>query len=145
MKSSDAKASTVWCVGSGFAMNRFFSLPLTEHKHMSLRKMIILEENFNQHLEASASELFIYNVTKDFHFKQMLFIWIHQTFLKNMYPVFHKTVFSSTTISTLIIIRNVSWAANQHIRMISEGSCDTEDWSNDCWKFSFVIRNKLHC
>ncbi len=33
--------------------------------------------------------------------------------------------------STLIIIRNVSLAANQHIRMISEGSCDTEDWSND--------------
>ncbi len=22
--------------------------------------------------------------------------------------------------------------------MISEGSCDTEDWSNGCWKFSFV-------
>ncbi len=21
--------------------------------------------------------------------------------------------------------------------MISEGSCDTEDWSNDCWKLSF--------
>ncbi len=33
--------------------------------------------------------------------------------------------------STLIIIRNVSWAANQYIRMISEESCDTEDWSND--------------
>ncbi len=33
--------------------------------------------------------------------------------------------------STLIIIRNDSWAANQHIRMISEGSCDAEDWSND--------------
>ncbi len=29
------------------------------------------------------------------------------------------------------IIINVSGAANQHIRMISEGSCDTEDWSND--------------
>ncbi len=27
--------------------------------------------------------------------------------------------------------KNVSWAANQYIRMISEGSCDTEDWSND--------------
>ncbi len=25
----------------------------------------------------------------------------------------------------------VSWAPNQHIRMISEGSCDTEDWSNN--------------
>ncbi len=32
---------------------------------------------------------------------------------------------------TLLIIINVSLAANQHIRMISEGSCDTEDWSND--------------
>ncbi len=27
----------------------------------------------------------------------------------------------------------VSSAANQHIRMISEGSCDTEDWSNDAF------------
>ncbi len=26
-----------------------------------------------------------------------------------------------------------------HIRMISEVSCDTKDWSNDCWKFSFAI------
>ncbi len=27
--------------------------------------------------------------------------------------------------------KNVSWSANQHISVISEGSCDTEDWSND--------------
>ncbi len=27
--------------------------------------------------------------------------------------------------------KKVYWAANQHIRMISEGSCYTEDWSND--------------
>ncbi len=27
--------------------------------------------------------------------------------------------------------KNVSWAANHHIRMICEGSCDTEDCSND--------------
>ncbi len=26
--------------------------------------------------------------------------------------------------------------------MSSEGSCDTEDWSNDCWKFSFAITGK---
>ncbi len=32
--------------------------------------------------------------------------------------------------SELILI-TVSWAANQYIRMISERSCDTEDWSND--------------
>ncbi len=29
------------------------------------------------------------------------------------------------------IIRTVSSALNQHIIIISEGSCDTEDWSND--------------
>ncbi len=28
---------------------------------------------------------------------------------------------------------------NQYIRMISKWSCDTEDWSNGCWKFSFTI------
>ncbi len=33
--------------------------------------------------------------------------------------------------STLIIIRNASWAANQRIIMISEESRDTEDWRND--------------
>jgi len=34
-------------------------------------------------------------------------------------------------LSLMIIIGNVFWAANQHIRMISEVSFDTEDWSND--------------
>jgi len=29
------------------------------------------------------------------------------------------------------MIINVYKAANHHIRMIYEGSCDTEDWSND--------------
>jgi len=33
--------------------------------------------------------------------------------------------------------RNV--APNQHIRMISEGSCDIEDWLNDCWLLLFII------
>ncbi len=27
----------------------------------------------------------------------------------------------------------------QHIRMISEVPCDTEDWSNGWWKFSVAI------
>ncbi len=52
----------------------------------------------------------IYNVTKDF--------WI------DIY-------IQSKLFSTLIIIIHVSLAANQLIRMISEGSCDTEGWSND--------------
>lgn len=32
--------------------------------------------------------------------------------------------------STLKIIINASWAANTQIGIISEGSCDTVDWSN---------------
>ncbi len=31
----------------------------------------------------------------------------------------------------MIIMRSVSWAPYQHIQIISEVSCDTEDWSND--------------
>ncbi len=30
------------------------------------------------------------------------------------------------------------WAANQHIRMISEGLCDTEDWSNDAENVALI-------
>jgi len=33
--------------------------------------------------------------------------------------------------------RHFSEAANQHDRMISEGSCDTEDWSNDAENSAF--------
>ncbi len=44
--------------------------------------------------------------------------------------------------STVLIIdnnNNVSWTANQHIRMISEGSCDTEAWSNDAENVALII------
>ncbi len=36
--------------------------------------------------------------------------------------------------------KNVSWAANQHIRMISEGSCDTEDRSNDAENSALITK-----
>ncbi len=45
--------------------------------------------------------------------------------------LFYPRLHGITQFSTLIIIRNVSWAVNQHIRVISDGSCDTEDCSND--------------
>ncbi len=44
---------------------------------------------------------------------------------------FPQKYLAAQLVSSLIIIINVSWAANLYIRMISEGSCDTEDWSND--------------
>ncbi len=45
--------------------------------------------------------------------------------------------------STLIIIWNVPWAANQHIRMIYEGSCVSEDWSNAAENSALHHRNNL--
>ncbi len=44
-------------------------------------------------------------------------------------------------LSTLIIITNIFWVQIR-IRMISEGSYDTEDWTNGIWKFIFA--NKWH-
>ncbi len=42
--------------------------------------------------------------------------------------------------SALIIIRNVSLASIQHIRMISEGSCEPEDWSNDAENSALALQ-----
>ncbi len=56
-----------------------------------------------------------------------------------------KKIFSSTTV--LNIDNNQKWAANQHIRMISEGSCDTEDWSNDAENSALITEinyNLIH-
>ncbi len=44
-------------------------------------------------------------------------------------------------VSTLVIMRNVSWAENQHIRVISEALHDTEDWSNDAENSALHHRN----
>ncbi len=64
------------------------------------------------------------------YFKWMLFFWIFYL-LNNPKKIFQfpQKYWAAQLFSTLLI--NVSWAANQHIIMISEGSCDTEDWSND--------------
>ncbi len=35
-------------------------------------------------------------------------------------------------------------AAYQHIRMISEGSCGTEDWSSDAKNSALHHRNKVY-
>ncbi len=43
-----------------------------------------------------------------------------------------------------IIKQHNSFIIYQHIRMISEGSCDTEDWSNDAENSVLRHRNKLY-
>ncbi len=43
----------------------------------------------------------------------------------------------------IIIIGIILWAVNQHIRLISEGSCDNDDW-DDAENSSLHHRNKLY-
>ncbi len=58
-------------------------------------------------------------------------LYIHLWILKNkLYAGLHKNVFS-----TLIIIRNVSWAAYYYDFW---RSCDTEDWSNDAGNTALI-------
>ncbi len=74
-----------------------------------------------------------YDVTKDFYFQinaVLLNFLFKESWKKKIYHCFHKR-YLAEQLFLLLIIRNVSWAENQHIRMISEGSCDTGDWSND--------------
>ncbi len=84
----------------------------------------------------------IYNITKDL--KEPLFFWTFYSFknCEEKYHSFNKNIKAAQLFSTLIIRRNVSLAPNQIcwiLRVISEGSCDGEDWSNGCYKFNFPI------
>ncbi len=55
---------------------------------------------------------------------------IHQRILKKNLNCF--------TVLNIDNNKNVSWTAYRHIRMISEESRDTEDWSNDA-EYSALI------
>ncbi len=56
------------------------------------------------------------------------FCTFYYVILKKMHHSFHKNIKKTQLLLLLIIIRNVS-----------EESCDTEDWSNSWWTFSFAI------
>ncbi len=97
----------------------------------------------------------IYNFLKQGHIKLIkidskIFIKLQMISISNKCWSLYLSVHQRITVSiknikehkhfqTLILIRNVSWAADPDIRMIYEGLCDTEDKSNSCWKFSFTI------
>ncbi len=56
--------------------------------------------------------------------------------------ILKKSVSELLTVLILKIIINDYWAANHHIRMISEGSCDNADWSNDAEYSGLHYRKK---
>jgi len=59
--------------------------------------------------------------------QKAIFVYTLQS-KKRVSIVFKKKNPSKKSFNKIIIN---SWAANQHLRMISKGSRDTEDWSND--------------
>ncbi len=64
---------------------------------------------------------------------------VHQRILKkNIYIKCSQKCEAAQLLSALVMVRNISGAANQHIRMISEGSCDTEDWSDDAGNSALI-------
>ncbi len=56
---------------------------------------------------------------------------------------FPQKYLATQVFSTLITKIRVFWAVNQHIRISSEGSCETVDWSNDAENSALHYRNKL--
>ncbi len=79
----------------------------------------------------SNSNTFIILQNKIVHFEKCFWTFYSSNRLKKCMTVY-TNILSSTSFFS---IDNVSWAANQHIRMISEESyeesCDTEAWCND--------------
>ncbi len=74
----------------------------------------------------------IYNVTKKYIF-QIKSVLLNFLFIKESWKIkcISTKIFGSIAVFNIYINQNVSRAAYQYIGMISEGSCDTEDWSND--------------
>ncbi len=62
----------------------------------------------------------------------------------NCIMVSKKYEVSQLFLSLKIMKINAFWAANQYIKMISEGSCDAEDWNNDAENSALHHRNKLY-
>ncbi len=62
------------------------------------------------------------------HYKKKLIAVIYTLKKKSQ---FQQKYLAAQLFLKSILTRNDSWAANQHIRMISEGSFVTEDRSND--------------
>ncbi len=70
---------------------------------------------------------------------KVFFFFFYFLFIKAL-----KTI-STNLFSALMKIRKVYWAPNQHIKIISEESCDTEDgWVMAAENSALHHRNKLH-
>ncbi len=71
-----------------------------------------------------------------------LALFIHQQIQKKKKLRFPPKKCTSLTTFNINNINKPSWTPNWRIRIISEGSCDTEDWSNDAENVALHHGNK---
>ncbi len=75
----------------------------------------------------------------------LLLNFVHQRIQKENVAWFPTKILSSAAIFNVVNkMKNKNWVPNPHIRRISEGSCDKEDWSNAA-ENSALHHRKLHC
>ncbi len=88
---------------------------------------------------------FIHYCSKSLGSKIFILSKCHSFELSRRICVFSK-ILSSVKLLTVFNTDNkkCSWAPNQNIKQISEGLCDTEDWSNGCCNFSFTITGIIY-
>ncbi len=85
---------------------------------------------FNWTVLLTASDYFLFFkklIVQQWHILFVFLLFIHRWILKKLSK-------------TSIIIRNISWAANQHIIMISEDHMTLKDWSNDAEYSALITR-----
>ncbi len=66
----------------------------------------------------------LFDILFQINYVLLKFLFIKKEYWKKLYHSFHKILAAQQFLT--LIIRNVSWAPNQHIQIISEG------WSNGC-------------
>ncbi len=72
----------------------------------------------------------------------MLFfdVSIHQRILKKIIVMDSIKILGSTSVFNIDNNNTFSWAGNQYIRIIFDGSCDTECCSNDAENSAFLSK-----
>ncbi len=99
------------------------------------------KKSFYNYTKNSNLNLFSISNLNWFQINGSFDISIHQRVLNKTKMITVSTTLSSTTVFKTT--RNVSWAANQLIKMISEGSRDTEDWSNNAENAALTSKNYM--
>ncbi len=89
----------------------------------------------NDTLQVTVKTFIMFQMTPTLNWLKAFLFHFYSKNLETVYKGFYKNIKLFST----LIMKNVSLESNQHIKLISELWCDSEDWHNGCWKFSNAI------